>query len=99
MAEINLESNKYLYGIYYSPSELRFRTSEQNREGIIIYTSNLRNIKNVPCTFLGPLEGVFITDEVLDSSNANLLCRKNQMKKFEKKYKGKFIPFGKYFGK
>ncbi len=82
--------NIYPYGIYYNNSEFRFPTEEQNWTGMIVYTAS---IKNERFTSLSSLEGFFVSDKDLNNPNNNLLCRKDQIKDFEKKHEGKFIPF------
>lgn len=86
MTKINLESNIYLYGTYYDPNRVSIPKEEHNWTGIIIYRNPESEIERKICS----LKGYFLSKENIFK---NLLCKKDQMKEFEEKYKGKFIPF------
>ncbi len=89
MAKINLEKNIYLYGKYYSFSAGGFSPREEHYD-LIIYLN-----PKVHDRVIGSLNGFFISDNKIEDSKSNLLCRFDEMKDFEKMYNGKFIPFEK----
>lgn len=81
---MELKQNVYIYGKYYSPAIEQFP-----REGdydIVVYghTDGVTRI-------IGSLEGIFVSLEPLGEINPPV--RREQLRNFEKKYRGRFIPF------
>mgnify|MGYP001611933717 CR=1 FL=1 len=92
--------NFYHYGKFYDLALGRVPNPNSNYD-IIVYLSNFGEDKAI-CS----LEGIFVTSSKLDESekkrtgnafSENLMCRREQMKIFEEKHHGKFVPFGKFF--
>jgi hypothetical protein len=93
MTEISINKNIYLYGMYYDTDRVKIPTDEQNWN-LIIYVNSKREKNRI----INSLEGYFVSDNNFLSSefpNNNPVCTRNQMKEFEERYQGKFIPFEK----
>lgn len=91
MTKINLEKNIYIYGRKYNLQDLRELQpimSGKDNEFVIYY-----KIEEQDKLLLNTLEGFFISEIPLESQK--IFFKRNEMEKFEKKYKGKFIPFEK----
>jgi hypothetical protein len=92
MTKINLNRNIYPYGKFYDSSRVKIPTDEQNWTGIIIYVHPSAETNRI----IGSLEGYFYSKLPLpNEGEGNPLVQRTQMKEFEDKYRGEFIPFEK----
>ena len=79
----------YPYGKFYDINREDF--FDKGNYDLIIY-STVKNQGGV----IGSLEGIFVSPKDLSGSTWNsYICRRDQMKEFEKKHKGKFFEFEK----
>ena len=87
------KQTKYIfsYGKFYDSNKEQFPSADGHYDVVVYITKEGVERK------IDSLEGVFISTEhpMLDVPFGNLLVRRDQMEEYEKKYKGKFIPFGK----
>ena len=98
MVEINLSKNIYPYGKFYDASRVSIPTDEDNWD-VIVYAQPW----NESSRTIGSLEGLFVSEIPFVEKNKentltkewNPVVRRDEMKKFEEKYQGKFIPFRK----
>ena len=96
MTVINFNKHVYPYGTFYDASKVDIPKKEQNWTGIIIYVSPEIETARKICS----LEGFFASElpilskEDTTSITGNPLVQRIQMRDFEEKYKGKFIPCG-----
>ena len=88
--KIELNKNIYLVGKYYDAS-LEINPSQDSNYDLIIY---MRPQIEESIT-ISSLEGMFVSDEDLKGvfGLEDGLCRRDQVKEFEKLYKGKFYFF------
>jgi len=93
MTEINFNKNLYIYGKFYENEMTNF--PEDNYD-VIVYPIVLSN------RIISSLEGFFISDNLLIAEtdngvikNWNPIIKRDKMKEFEEKYRGKFVPFEK----
>ena len=82
-----LGENVYLYGAYYDSSKVKFPKKEENWTSIIIYVHPTEEENLI----IGSLEGFFVSNAL--EGFPNFLCKREQMKEFENKYSGRFVPF------
>jgi hypothetical protein len=94
MTEITFNKNIYVYGKFYEDERTNFPQDENNYD-VIIYPKVLSN------RIISSLEGLFISDNPLIKTpygvigDWNPVIKRDEMRKFEEKYKGKFVPFEK----
>ena len=87
MTFARVEQFVYLYGIFYDPDRTMHPSPETH--DIIVYTNTRGEVRTI-----GSVLGFFSTGRSLDSGEGNgLVCRREQMPKFEERYAGRFIPF------
>lgn len=93
MVKLTFNKNIYLYGKFYESEKTNFPQDEDNYD-VIVYPKVLSN------RIISSLEGFFISDNPLIAETDhgvvkdwNPIIRRDDMKKFEEKYRGKFIPF------
>jgi hypothetical protein len=94
MTEISFNKNIYSYGKFYDATKVSVPTDEQNWTAILVYVHPNKETSRI----ISSLEGYFVSESDLLSSEfpmANPVCDREQMKDFEKMYKGKFVPFEK----
>jgi hypothetical protein len=95
MTKININRNIYAYGIFYDTSMVKVPKKEHNWTGIIVYVNPILETERKICS----LEGFFYSRlPILSMDNetsivGNPLVKREEMGKFEEKYKGQFIPF------
>ncbi len=101
MTKINLTKNIYLYGKYYEPPknknspDVSIFPNGGGHYDIIIYIKPIYERRRI----ISSLEGFFISeipierDSELNDERGQPLVRRDEVKKFEKKYKGKFFSF------
>ena len=76
----------YPYGKFYD-ADLEKQPGEGNYDVIVYH--NIEGESRV----IGSLEGIFVSSIAVAGQNP--LVTRDEMQEFEKKYKGRFIPFGK----
>ena len=84
VTKLESEEKHYLYGKFYNADQERI-PSEDGEYDVIIYNK----IRPDESRTIGSLEGIFISSKPITQN----LLRRNQMQDYEKRYKGKFIPF------
>ena len=97
MTEVNISKNVYVYGKFYDSSKVQIPKDKYYYD-VIIYAQPFNEVNRV----ISSLEGLFVSEIPLIEKGKdntimtdwNPLCRRDEMKFFEEKYKGKFIPFG-----
>jgi len=88
MTKVDLGLNMYLYGKFYDYNDIKAPLDEQNWD-IIVYNHPFKEFDRV----ISSLEGFFVCSNPFKLNGNNKICLRNQMKKFEEKYEGRFIPF------
>ncbi len=98
MVEISVNKNIYPYGKFYDASRVSLPKDEDNWD-VIVYAQPW----NESSRTIGSLEGLFVSEiPFVEKGKENTLTKgwnsvitRKQMKDFEEKYQGKFIPFRK----
>jgi len=85
MVVVRTEQHVYPYGTFYDINGADL-SADRNGYDVIVYVKITGQNRAI-----GSLEGVFVCSEAI--RRAAPLCRREQMPEFEKKYKGKFVPF------
>jgi hypothetical protein len=81
-----------LYGKHYDLSREQFPNPESDYD-IILFLNLGQEDENK--RVVSSIEGIFCCNQVLEESNLRHILKREDMKAFEKKYNGVFIPFKK----
>ncbi len=82
----------YLFGKFYDPSREKLPNPNSSYDTILYIRPRCEPEKSI-----ASLDGFFLTgknlEEYFDDGRSNVVIRRDQMKEFEVKHSGEFIPF------